>query len=179
MSDEAKQTPGGTWVRIKEDKRGTTHIDVYDKNPKEEHGESVHIRIRDDGKGKITTKTGDNKREETDTWCFLTTACMRYYHENFNDDCYELRMLRWLRDNCVLDEDVAHYYEVAPTIVERIEKDNQEMVYNYIYDNLVSYCIMEIENGNYEEAVNRYKQIVCELERFYLPDTSKKVLKLS
>lgn len=31
MSDEAKQTPGGTWVRIKEDKRGTTHIDVYDK----------------------------------------------------------------------------------------------------------------------------------------------------
>lgn len=176
---ESKQMPGGTWVNINEGKKGTTNINVYDQDPKGKHQESIHISIREDGKGRISTKTGDDKRKETDISCFLTTACMRYYHEDFNDDCYELRMLRWLRDNCVLEEDVSHYYEVAPTIVECIGKDNQDMVYNYIYDNLVSYCIMEIENGNYEEAVNRYKQIVCELERFYLPNSSKKVLKLS
>ena len=176
---ESKKTPGGTWVNINENKKGTTNINVYDQDPKGKHKESIHISIREDGKGRISTKTGDEKRKETDISCFLTTACMRYYHENFNDDCYELRMLRWLRDNCVLDEDVAHYYDVAPTIVERIGKDNQDIVYNYIYDNLICYGIIEIENGNYGEAVNRYKQIVDELERFYLPDSSKKVLKLS
>ena len=44
--------------------------------------------------------------------CYLTTACMKYFQENFDDNCYELTVLRWFRDNFVSKEDIEHYYEV-------------------------------------------------------------------
>lgn len=175
---ESKEMPGGTWVNINENKKGTTTINVYDKDPKEKHNESIHISINEDGKGRISTKSGDEKRKETDISCFLTTACMRFYHADFKDDCYELTMLRWLRDNCVMDEDVTHYYEVAPLIVECIESGDPKSVYPYIYQNLVSYCVSEIEVGNYENAVARYKQVVADLENFYLIGSGEKALRL-
>ena len=43
---------------------------------------------------------------------------MKYFKENFDDNCYELTVLRWFRDNFVSKEDIKHYYEVAPIIVE-------------------------------------------------------------
>lgn len=48
MSDKAKELPGGIWTRIKEDKRGTRHVDVYDEDPSDSHKESIHISIKDD-----------------------------------------------------------------------------------------------------------------------------------
>jgi len=33
----------------------------------------------------------------------------------------------------------------------------KDIVYDYIYDNIVDYCVTAIENGNYEEAYARYK----------------------
>lgn len=57
--------------------------------------------------------------------------------------------------------------------------DNQTLMYNYLYDNLVDYCTSNIENGNYEEAYKRYKETVMLLNNYYLTDTKKKVLKNS
>ena len=142
MGKDAKKTEGGTYVRVDTDKRGKDHIDIYDKDPKGPHEESIHITIEPDGSGTITTKSGDEPRETTDTQCFLTTACMRYFNKNFKDDCYELAMLRWFRDNFVSEEDIKHYYEIAPIIVKSInENENSDIIYNYIYNEVISYCI--------------------------------------
>ena len=74
--------------------------------------------------------------------CYLTSACMKYFQENFDDNCYELTVLRWFRDNFVSKEDIKHYYEVAPIIVESINNgEKNDIIYNYIYDNVVDYCV--------------------------------------
>ena len=106
--------------------------------------------------------------------CYLTTACMKRYLNNFNDNCYELTLLRWFRDNFVSKEDIKHYYKIAPTIVGEIDKDNNnDIVYDYIYDNIVDYCVKQIENGNYAEAYKRYKDSVMILEKKYVKGISK------
>ena len=98
----------------------------------------------------------------------MTTACMRHNNENFNDNCYELRVLRWFRDNFVTKEDIEHYYEIAPYIVEGISREEkQDLIYDYIYDNIVDYCVEEIEKGNYEEAYTRYKESILSLEETF------------
>ena len=71
-------------------------------------------------------------------------------------------------DNFVSNEDIEHYYNTAPYIVEGIEKeDNKDIVYDYIYDNVVDYCVNAIENGNYIEAYKRYKDSIINLEQLY------------
>ena len=55
--------------------------------------------------------------------CYLTTACMKHFKEKFDDNCYELTILRWFRDNFVTEEDVKHYYEVALSVVDNKYKE--------------------------------------------------------
>lgn len=50
--------------------------------------------------------------------CYLTTACMHHYKNDFDDNCHELRVLRWARDNYISSEEIKHYYQVAPKIVK-------------------------------------------------------------
>lgn len=111
--------------------------------------------------------------------CYLTTACMKYFKDQFDDNCYELTVLRWFRDNFVKEEDIKHYYAVAPLIVETINKEEKaDMVYDYIYDNIVDYCVSEIEKGNYDKAYSRYKNSVLTLEeQFAKPDLEKRLIK--
>lgn len=173
MGKEAIKTDGGTWIKVDTDKNGKRHVDVYDDNPRDPHDESIHITIKPDGSGTITTKSGGNPRETTDTKCYLTTACMKYYLNNFADDCYELTVLRWFRDNFVSENDIKHYYNIAPFIVDGIEdEENKNIIYDYIYDNVVDYCVEQIEFGNYEEAYKRYSDSILFLEKLY----AKKVL---
>lgn len=150
------------------DKKGTIHFNIYSDDPRKEH-DSIHINVdSNSGKGTIVEKTDGVKSPPTDTQCFLTTACMKHYLNNFDDNCYELSVLRWFRDNFVSDEDIKHYYNTAPYIVEGIEKeDNKDIVYDYIYDNVVDYCVTAIENGDYMEAYKRYKDSIISLEQLY------------
>ena len=150
-------------IKVTEDKRGKVHIDIYDKVPTDPSHTSVHINIKKDGKGNIvdTTKGG---KEITDTKCYLTTACMRHFQDDFDDNCYELTVLRWFRDNFVSNEDIELYYQVAPIIVKNIEKLNDNnKIYNYIYEFIVEACVKAIENGDYDFAYNRYKNSVLAL----------------
>ena len=55
--------------------------------------------------------------------CFLTSACVNA--KGLPDDCYELTTLRKFRDEYLSKQEcgeceIAHYYHVAPAIVERI-----------------------------------------------------------
>lgn len=166
------------YIKVHTDKRGKDHIDIYDNDPRDSHS-SIHINWDSDtGKGNIVDTT-DGDKETTDISCFLTTACMKYFKDKFDDNCYELRVLRWFRDNFVSEEDIAHYYETAPIIVEAINKEEKsDIIYNYIYDNVVDYCVERIENGNYEEAYNRYKSSVLTFEeQFARPALHNRLVK--
>ena len=150
-------------IKVHIDKKGKKHVDIYSGDPRGEHS-SVHINIDPNtGKGTIVDTTNGSK-ETTDTQCYLTTACMKRFQNEFDDNCYELTVLRWFRDNFVQKEDTELYYKVAPTIVENINiLDDNEQIYNYIYSYIVEACVKAIENGDYDFAYNRYKSSVLAL----------------
>lgn len=169
MGKEAKETEGGLWIKANTDKRGGEHIDIYDDDPKGPHDESIHITFKTDDTITVTTKSGDEPRETTDLKCFLTTTCIRNMKDNFDDDCYELTVLRWFRDNFVATEDIKYYYEIAPLIVECINKspDSNE-VYKNIYERIILVCVNAIENKNYAFAYSTYKNAILDLETEYV-----------
>ena len=179
MEKDVIKTEGWIFIRVYTDIRGKDHVDVYDKNPRGPHEESIHISLKENGSGVITTKSGNEPIETTDTKCFLTTACMKYFQEKFDDNCYELTVLRWFRYNFVSKDDIEHYYEVAPMIVETINKEEKSgIIYDYIYDNIVDYCIQQIEDGNYEIAYSRYKNSVLIFEKqFVRPVLEQRLVK--
>lgn len=156
-----------------------TKIDVYTSDPKGPH-ESIHIAVDSDPKSAHIIDTTNGSTEHTDVGCYLTTACMRHFQENFDDKCYELTVLRWFRNNFVSQDDIDHYYKTAPIIVEAInQEENNNIIYDYIYDNVVDYCVMQIENGNYEDAYNRYKDsIICFERQFAKPLLEQKFVKV-
>lgn len=170
----------GVEIRASSDKNDRDHIDFYDKCPAEnkEHG-SIHINFNsEDGKGTIVD-TMDGSKETTDVSCFLTTACMKYYLDSFDDNCYELTVLRWFRDNFISKADIEHYYKIAPIIIEAIDEEQKKnIVYDYIYDNVVDKCIELIENGEYVLAYNVYKENVLNLEKnFAKPYMESRLIK--
>ena len=155
-------------------------IDFYTRDPREKPHDSIHIAVDSDTKSAHIIDTTSGETEHTDIKCFLTTACMRYMQENFDDNCYELIVLRWFRDNFVSTDDKKHYYDIAPKIVEAIGKEiDSNLIYNYIYDNIVDYCVEQIEQGNYDKAYNRYKNSVLTLEeQFAKPYLQQKFIKV-
>ena len=163
MSDKYTNEKG---VRIEThtDKRGIDHISFYDNDPEDDHS-SIHINYNSEtGEGKIVDTTSGTK-ETTSVKCYLTTACMKHLRETFDDNCYELTMLRWFRDNFVSKEDKEHYYITAPIIVEALDNipDNDD-IYEHIYQSVIIKCIEDIKAMNYESAYSRYKNMVLTLE---------------
>lgn len=154
-------------------------IDIYSNNPKNGPHDSIHIKVNTENKTYQTVTKINGEKETSTGGCFLTTACMKYYQENFNDNCYELTILRWFRDNFVSKDDIEHYYEVAPMIVETINKEEKSgIIYDYIYDNVVDYCVEQIEQGNYDTAYNRYKNSVLIFEKqFVRPFLEQRLVK--
>lgn len=111
--------------------------------------------------------------------CYLTSACMRHMQENFDDNCEELTILRWFRDKFVSKEDIDHYYKTAPVIVEAIdEREDNDKIYDYIYESVVSACVNAIKNEDYDFAYSRYKSSILSLEKeFAKPKLMNKISK--
>lgn len=157
----------------------------YDYYPSTTYGNEKHDSVHVKSDLNENWSRTDNNREtgtqdkSSGSGCYLTSACMKFFQENFDDNCYELTVLRWFRDNFVTKEDIEHYYEVAPIIVDAIEKEEKkELVYDYIYENVVSYCVEEIEKGNYNSAYTRYKSSVQAFENtFVKPYLGKRLIK--
>ena len=101
--------------------------------------------------------------------CFLTSACVEA--KGLPDDCYELATLRKFRDEYLAKQEcgkceIAHYYRVAPIIVEEIKKSSNAMaIFEKIYAELVIPCVKLIEDGDYVGAHNKYREYVTMLER--------------
>ena len=171
----------GVTIKVTTDKNGNDHISFYGGEVDKPH-DAAHVNINYD-KSSWSSTTHNPDKSETNPWsggCYLTTACMMYFQENFDDNCYELTVLRWFRDNFVSKEDIEHYYEVAPTIVEGINNEEKsDIIYDYIYDNIVDYCVDQIEEGNYDKAYSRYKNSVLVLEeQFAKPLLEQKFTKV-
>ena len=103
--------------------------------------------------------------------------------KKFADNCEELTVLRWFRDNFISEEDINHYYKTAPIIVDGIDKsEGNKKIYEYIYENVVDVCVKAIKNKDYNFAYNRYKSSILALEEQYarrnLEERLVKVLKL-
>lgn len=103
--------------------------------------------------------------------CFLTTACVA--HKGLADNCYELQVLRAIRDTIMtwnddMKELVEEYYRIAPEIVEKINaSDNSEAAWDDIYETLILKCIEYYENNGINSAVDLYISKVKELKEMY------------
>ena len=156
----------GVTIKISTDKKGRDHISFYDKDPSTPNHSAAHINVDSSSKSySATTHNSDKSQKDSHSGsCYLTSACMKHFQDEFDDNCYELTILRWFRDNFVLKEDIALYYEVAPTIVENIDSlEDNDKIYDYIYNHIVETCVKAIENGDYDFAYNRYRSSVLAL----------------
>lgn len=164
------ETIDGGLIRI-QDKNddGNVRISIYDGDERDIHDRTTINIDTNSGSGSIDYHNEDkSESSSTDTSCFLTTACMKHFHKQFDDNCYELKVLRWFRDKFVSKEDIEHYYEIAPIIIENINKlDNCNELYNEIYENVILLCVKAIENSKYNLAYSIYKNSILNLEEEY------------
>lgn len=109
--------------------------------------------------------------------CYITTAVCKSQHKP--DDCYELELLRDYRDRYLMKtpegaQIVEKYYDVAPTIVKRINKSaDAEEKYQYIWEHYLKQCIVAIENGDLEVCGKTYMDMVEELCGQYMTTAGK------
>ena len=109
--------------------------------------------------------------------CYITTAVCRSLDKD--DDCYELRTLRDYRDRYLLGSDegkdiVDTYYNIAPTIVNRINKtDDAVSTYKKIFSRYINPCIALIESGDYEECRKLYSDMVYTLKDIYMEGSGR------
>ncbi len=106
--------------------------------------------------------------------CYITTAVCESLGKP--DDCYELRTLRSYRDDYLMNcEDgsgiVKTYYDIAPTIVSRINKrDDRKQVYRDIFKDYIKPCISMIEEGKHSDCKKLYSEMVYSLRDEYIYD---------
>ena len=163
MADDKKE------IKVTPYKDGSgAKIDIYSPDPRTKPHDSIHLKVNTDkGTYESVTKVDGNK-ETSSGGCYLTTACMRRFNEDFDDAGYELTVLRWFRDTFVSKIDINHYYEIAPIIVDAINENPEcDKIYDYIYENVIDECIKAIEQEDYEFAYNRYKSSILAFEETY------------
>jgi hypothetical protein len=103
--------------------------------------------------------------------CYITTAVCETLGKG--DDCYELTLLRHYRDYYLLgqadgEEVIGEYYNIAPTIVKRINKlSNTSEVYKSVWENYLSPCVKLIEEDKNLECKDVYYQMVRDLQKEY------------
>ncbi len=119
-------------------------------------------------------ESGCTRFEDTEDGitCYLTSACVKA--KGLSDDCRELTILRKFRDGYLKnqpsgEEDIKHYYRIAPKIVKKInEKENAIQVWEQIYVELISVCVELLEKEKNDEAYAVYRNYSLKLEEYYL-----------
>lgn len=111
--------------------------------------------------------------------CYITTAICGSLGKG--TDCYELRLLKQYRDQYLDTTPEGHalveeYYNVAPTIVKRIEKQpDKAQIYQKMYLDYLMPCIRKIEEQDYESCAARYKEMVLTLKDRYMNEQADAV----
>lgn len=107
-------------------------------------------------------------------WCFITTAVCEYLGKP--DDCFELTTLRNFRDNWLAlqpggKEEIREYYEIAPTIVEKLStSDEKDSLYEKIRLEYIEPCLKKILHGHNEDCRAHYRAMVVALKKKFSID---------
>lgn len=152
-------------------------VNQYPENDDKGHGHNSWDNKEDHDKGQDadSTREESNRSENPSTGevqgnggCYLTSACLARMKNDFNDNCYELDILRWFRDKFVSKSDIEHYYKTAPVVVEAINREqNSQEIYLSIYQNIVLFCVRAIEQEKFAVAYTKYKESILYLEEIY------------
>ena len=104
--------------------------------------------------------------------CYVTTAvCLSLGKD---ENCREIRLLKDYRDGFLFEqadgpELIDEYYDIAPTIVNRINKrPDAKETYQSIYQNYISPCIDLIDQERFTDCKNLYMQMMHVLGQEYL-----------
>ncbi|MBE5847593.1 MAG: hypothetical protein E7300_07915 [Lachnospiraceae bacterium] len=106
--------------------------------------------------------------------CYITTAVCENLHKG--SDCRELHLLKEYRDGFLMHEEggkelIDTYYDIAPTIVKRIEKSgDRDAVYHMLWEQYISPCVSMIEEDRNEECRVTYETMVNALRKKYMED---------
>lgn len=104
--------------------------------------------------------------------CYITTAVCESLGRP--DDCYELNLLRNYRDTYLSSKDegrriVEEYYDIAPTIVNRIRRaDDATEIFQGIWNDYLQPCVKMIEQNQMDECQDCYTDMVHNLQKKYL-----------
>lgn len=104
--------------------------------------------------------------------CYITTAVCECLGKE--DDCYELKLLRDYRDGYLMatkggEALVEEYYNIAPTIVTRINREEcAANVYREIWSTYLKPCIRYIEEKRLEDCKVCYMNMVMDLKGRYI-----------
>lgn len=104
--------------------------------------------------------------------CYVTTAvCVNL---NKGEDCEELHLIKEFRDGylastkegqCLIEQ----YYDIAPTLVKRIAKDNHaHEKYAWLWNTYLAPCVAYIKNGLPERCKETYCSMMEELRSEYM-----------
>lgn len=105
-------------------------------------------------------------------FCYITTAVCEWLHKP--SDCYELNLLKAYRDEYLSSQTdgealIARYYDIAPTIVKRVnKKKNREEIYRSLYETYIRPCVELIEQERNEECREKYEEMVEMLRAEYM-----------
>ena len=101
----------------------------------------------------------------------LTARCL-----GWRDDGEELNILRtfratWLQQTKRRREEVRKYYQIAPTIVNKIDScADSDQIYQSICTDYLKPVLQAIRIGDYNHAHKVYKMMVAILEKQYIAD---------
>lgn len=97
-------------------------------------------------------------------FCFLTTAACEFYGKD--DNCIELTTLRQFRDNWLLhqnggEQDILHYYEIAPKLVEAMKNSSDYAeTCEIIMNKYILPCVALIQEKRNEECRSKYIELI-------------------
>lgn len=120
------------------------------------------------GKATVEAINGGFRRK----LCYITTAVCESLGKDA--DCYELRLLKNYRDQYLDQTEEGHemvqdYYDIAPTIVKRMNRETDcELLYQMLYRQYIGPCIQKIEDGEYESCRELYREMVLDLKEKYM-----------
>lgn len=104
--------------------------------------------------------------------CYVTTAvCMNLEK---GTDCEELRLIKEFRDGYLSSTKegqamIEEYYDIAPTLVKRIERDKDaHEKYADLWNTYLSPCVEHIKNGQPETCKEIYCGMMEELRETYM-----------
>ncbi|MBE5853371.1 MAG: hypothetical protein E7299_10565 [Lachnospiraceae bacterium] len=104
--------------------------------------------------------------------CYVTTAVCRNLH--LEENCEALRLIKEFRDGYLASTKdggamIDAYYDIAPTLVKRIEKDaSAEEKYVWLWNQYIQPCVEFIKAGENEACCEKYCEMVNALKDEYV-----------